>query len=371
MMYAVIAVLVLFLVIQVVSLWALFRPPTNSKYPSVDLPKISILLAARDEEKLILRSLKSIETLNYPKDCLQVLIGNDLSSDNTSNLITDFIRDKPNYTLVDIESNLGKSRGKANVLAHLAHQANGEFFFITDVDVELPSEWINELLNEFDTGVGIVSGTSTCAADKSIFSGLQSIDWLHFMGYIQSFANLGVACTSVGNNMAVRAKAYWETGGFEQIDFSITEDYKLFKEVTHRGWKWRTILTPGSLGLATHLDSWREMLHQRKRWLIGAGELPINWKALITLYGLFIPALTLMLFMNPIIALVIWSLKFIIQTVFVYQLAQMVGLKKYPLAEVFLYEFYVLFNTFVTAVFYFSPVKAVWKGRTYSHHDLN
>lgn len=363
-------IMLVFFAIQLVSLWAVFRSNRNPVQSFDPLPRVSLLLAARNEEQLIIRSLTAIAALDYPADKLEVLIGDDQSTDKTAALVNAFIADKPNFKLFSINKTLGKGRGKANVLAHLAHQASGAFYFITDVDVKLPSGWIHALLAQFTPHVGIVSGTSTCEPHKSLFSHMQSIDWLHFMGYIQSFANIGVGCTSVGNNMAVRAEAYWQTGGYEHIDFSITEDYKLFKEVTQRGWHWRTILNPESLGLAWHIPGWKEMLHQRKRWLIGARELPANWKFLIILYGLFVPALVVVFTLSVKIALVLWLLKFIIQSLYIRVLCKQVGLQKFGLFYLVVYEFYVLLNTLLTAFFYFLPVKSVWKGRQYSSKNL-
>ena len=174
------------------------------------------------------------------------------------------------------------------------------------------------------------------------------------MGYIQSFANIDVACTSVGNNMAVSAKAYWETGGYENIDFSITEDYKLFKEVTALGWGWETMLNPSSLGLAWYIPSVTEMWHQRKRWLIGAQELPLLWKSLIVLYGLFVPSLIGLAFMAPKHALSIWISKLFIQTMYIMILRSKVGLKPYGILNLIAYEFYVIVNTFAQqySIFY-------------------
>ena len=363
--------IIVFFSIQLISLFAINRPKPIVKVGSKELPKVSLLLAARNEEALIMRSLKAIEALDYPKDKIEVLIGNDSSTDRTEELVNTFIQDKDSYKLFQIDKNLGKARGKANVLAHLAKQASGEFYFITDVDVKLPQGWIKSLLQQFETPeVGIVSGTSTCEPNTSFFSTLQSIDWLHFMGYIQSFANIGVACTSVGNNMAVRSKAYWETGGYENIDFSITEDYKLFQEVTRLGWDWRTILDKDSLGLAWYIPKVLEMWHQRKRWLIGAKELPLNWKFMLILYGLFVPCLFYTFIQCVWFGLTIWFVKFVIQSIYIKVLCKKVGLKSFNLLELLVYEFYVLGNTLMTAIFYMLPIKSVWKGRIYHQKDL-
>jgi cellulose synthase/poly-beta-1,6-N-acetylglucosamine synthase-like glycosyltransferase len=359
-----------FFIIQLFSVATILTVPRKKKNPSKPQIKVSLLLAARNEEALIARSLDHILALDYPSNLLEIIVGNDQSSDRTKEIVQEYQKTHPQIQLHDVTSNVGKGRGKANVLAHLAHKATGEFFFITDVDVALPSAWIKEILAEFSEDVGIVSGTSTCERSDTLFSRMQSIDWLHFMGYMQSFANVGVGCTSVGNNMAVRSKAYWQTGGFENIPFSITEDYKLFEAVTNNGWQWRSVLTPASLGLAWPIGSVKEMLHQRKRWLIGAGDLPHLWKFLIVLYGLFIPGLIALFFVNPVLASQLWFAKFVIQTIYIHVLAQKVGLRSFSFLNLCFYELYVVLNTLATAVFYGLPIASVWKGRTYSKDNL-
>ena len=364
-------IFLVFFGIQLFSIWSVATHKTEEIKQRDAFPKVSLLLAARNEEKLIMRSLHAINALNYPKDKLEILVGNDASTDKTAELVADFIQDKPWFNLHQITETVGKGRGKANVLGQLAHHASGEIYFITDVDVKLPKNWILALLQEFDSEkVGIASGTTKCERG-GLFATLQAMDWLHFMGYIKAFANVGVGCTSVGNNMAVRAKAYWQTGGYENIDFSITEDYKLFKEVTTRGWEWRTIMGADSLGLAWHIPEVSEMLHQRKRWLIGARELPLNWKAMIVLYGLYVPALLFLLatgsWFGPVLVF-----KYFLQSMFIIILRKKVGRPAFDFVglHLFLYEFYVLANTFATAVFYFMPVKSVWKGREYNAQYL-
>lgn len=365
MIWVAVVILTIFFGIQVFSLVSILQHTDKKLEKRKDFPMVSILLAARNEEQLILRNLTAINVLNYPKDKLEILIGNDESTDNTAQLVTDFIQDKPHFQLFHIDKTVGKGRGKANVLGQLAHKASGEFYFVTDVDVKLPENWILALLQEFTEGVGLVSGTTKCERGN-LFATLQSIDWLHFMGYIKAFANAGVGCTSVGNNMAVRAEAYWQTGGYEEIDFSITEDYKLFKEVTSRGWQWRTIMGEDSLGLAWYIPSIKEMLHQRKRWLIGARELPLNWKGMIILYGLFIPVVLAVFWFNPRLAFAIWISKFLVQSVFIIFLCLAAERRPFSFLYLIVYEFYVILNTAATAIFYWLPIQSVWKGREYN-----
>lgn len=354
----------IFISIQIFSLWSIQNIHSCEITKQSELPKVSILLAARNEEKLILRNLKALEAQNYPKDKIEILIGDDQSTDKTSELIQNFIKDKPEFKLFYIDKNLGKGRAKANVLAHLAHNASGEYYFITDVDVKLPTDWILGMLEQFNSDVGIVSGTTKCERGNT-FATLQGVDWLHFMGYIKAFATRGIGCTSVGNNMAVRAEAYWQTGGYENIDFSITEDYKLFQEVTHRGWKWSNALNPQTLGLAYHIPKISELLHQRKRWLIGARELPLNWRAMLIIYGSFYPVLILAFITHPKLAWIVFALKLNLQTIFIYTLFKK-SERPYPRSITYLlYELYVWTMTLLTAIFFLLPVKMKWKGRKF------
>lgn len=366
-----IILLITFISIQIYCIFFINTKETKKLKTYNELPFVSVLLAARNEENTIIRCLQAFSQLDYPKDKIEFLIGNDDSQDNTKQLALDFAKNHNNFKIIDINNTLGKAAGKANVLAHLANIAKGDFFFITDSDVAVKPQWIKSLLSNFCDDVGIVSGTTTCKSGNFI-ENLQSFDWLHFMGYIKAFANADISCTSVGNNMAVRAKAYRQTGGYENIDFSITEDYKLFSEVTKRGWAWRNILDSQSLGLAIYISSLLELLHQRKRWLIGARELPLNWKTLIVIYGLFLPAILLVLFINPILAITLLLVKLGLQSFFIFLLLKKTELKlKTGIWFYIIYDVYLHLITVTTVIFYLLPLKSVWKGRKYGKKGLS
>lgn len=360
---------VLFIGVQIYTLVSLVFAEAKTTERKGDLPFVSILLAARNEEVRLDRCLQAMAELDYPKDRLEILIGDDQSTDCTFQVAQNFIEQHPEFRLFRIEGNLGKGRGKANVLAHLAHRANGEFLFITDADVQVPKEWVKGILKAFDSETGIVSGTTMCTREGYLGT-LQAVDWLHFMGYIKAFANTGMSCTAVGNNMAVRKEAYWQTGGFEELEFSITEDYRLFQAVTSMGWGWKTMLNRQTLGMALPIGSYVELLQQRKRWLIGARDLNWVWKGLLTLYASFSPVLLVLLYLNPRLALIAWAVKFCLQTAFITALSDAVGIRPFRLHHLVFYELFVVMNTFISVLFFILPFKTRWKGRLYRKQDL-
>ncbi|NJL14882.1 MAG: glycosyltransferase [Microscillaceae bacterium] len=121
-----------------------------------DCPKISILLAVRNEAAHVLKCLESLEGLDYPD--FEVWIGDDASTDETGRLVQEFIRMRPSFHYRHISTRLGQARGKANVLAHLAQKAQGEIWYFTDADTVLPKHWLDSVQHFEDQKVGILTG---------------------------------------------------------------------------------------------------------------------------------------------------------------------------------------------------------------------
>lgn len=358
--------LVVYVVVQLVLFIsvAATKPNAQIDLDEEGLPTVSVLLAVRNEEEHILQCLQALHELDYPQHKLQILIGNDQSDDQTKPLIKDFIYNKPVFSLIDINRQMGNAKGKANVLAHLAKQAKGSIWCITDADIVVNHEWVRELLRHFTTSqVGIVSGT-TLVHNRTFSGQLQGIDWLYFMGLIKGFDNAGIPCTAVGNNMAITRVAYESTGGYEELDFSVTEDFKLYAAVRKQGWKTINILTRNSLNVSAPIDSFMGLMHQRKRWLTGARELPFYWWLLFGLLASFMPALLVFAVYQPVLALQIWGIKWLLQSLFILMIQHKLGIRQ-NVFLVLLYELYAQVIAASSSLFFVLPVKVKWKKRNY------
>ena len=55
-----------------------------------ELPLITLLIAAYNEEAIILQKLKSVINTNYPLHKIKILVGSDASTDATNNIVTQF-----------------------------------------------------------------------------------------------------------------------------------------------------------------------------------------------------------------------------------------------------------------------------------------
>ncbi|MBB6611981.1 glycosyltransferase [Pontibacter sp. Tf4] len=327
-------------------------------------PRISILIAARNEEHSILRCLTAIEALNYPKDKIEVLIGNDASTDNTLAIVSNFIKDKPNYRCITITQTIGNTRGKANVLAQLAHHATTDYFFYTDADIAVPKNWVQTMLSALDEKVGVVTGITTITG-KHFFHKMQALDWLYALGLIQVVADVKLPVTTMGNNMLLRRQAYESVGGFEGIKFSITEDIAIFNEILSKGWEFRNIYNRDTLALSLPAGTFWQYMYQRKRWMSGSMHLPWYMAIIFILHSAYYPVLIpFWVHTSVAIMLGIFVLKLIFQSIFVRECLRRVNMTV-PWYYYILFELYLVVSSVILIIFFFIPVKTVWKGRRY------
>ncbi|MFL5728939.1 MAG: glycosyltransferase [Cytophagaceae bacterium] len=328
-----------------------------------ETPFVSVLLAARNEEKNIIECLDALAKLDYPSTHLEILVGNDHSEDITGTLASAFISDKSNFRLFNIGPNLGLARGKANVLAQLAHEAKGEFYFITDADIAVPKNWIREMLSYYKPGLGTISGFSLIK-DRSLLSSFQNLEWIFAFGMVKVSSEVNVPVSAVGNNMFITREAYWSTGGYENIPFSVTEDFELFRQTLKKGWGYKNLANEAVLAYSKPMTSFGRILSQRKRWMQGAVQLPWLMVSFLTVQALFLPFILATCIFYPVAGLCLWTAKLVLQNLFNYIFLKRIKQKTDILIYALPFEFYSGILS-VCLLIYFMIPGVRWKGREF------
>jgi cellulose synthase/poly-beta-1,6-N-acetylglucosamine synthase-like glycosyltransferase len=210
---------------------------------------------------------------------------------------------------------------------------------------------------------GIVTGI-TSVSEQSFFSKMQRIDWWLTLGMVKVLDDLGIAITSMGNNMLISREAYEKVGGFEGIPFSLTEDLEIAKKIKEHGYKGVHQVSPKNLIHTSAISGFIHLLQQRKRWMSGALSLPMYWQVLLLLQVLFFPFILFLLATMPVKGLILWVGKIIIQGIFLRVFSGYAG-QIIKIRELIIFEIYYLFISWSTIVYYFWPSKTNWKGRLY------
>jgi len=111
----------------------------------VDLPMVSVLLAAYNEEEVIEEKIKSTFKTNYPLANLELLIGSDASTDNTDRIIEKYTRLLPNVKF----KRFGGRTGKPTIIDDLKKDAKGDVLILTDANVFFDQDTIFQLVKHF------------------------------------------------------------------------------------------------------------------------------------------------------------------------------------------------------------------------------
>jgi cellulose synthase/poly-beta-1,6-N-acetylglucosamine synthase-like glycosyltransferase len=268
------------------------------------------------------------------------------------------------FRILPIQATLGLARGKANVLAHLTRAATTDYFFVTDADIAVPRTWVQGLLAHTAPGVGTVTGL-TLVEGPRLFDKLQGLDWLLSLGLVQVVSDLGQPVTAMGNNMLATRAAYEATGGYENLPFSVTEDYELFQATLRAGFGYRIIFRPEVLASSLPMPTLKGLLHQRRRWTRGVDGLPWWLRGGLLYYAGFYPALLALGWLaGPAAAGLVWLAKMLLQGMLAYFCFRRAG-RCAPLWLLPIFELYTIILTLTLTAFRLLPLSFEWKGRRY------
>lgn len=138
----------------ILKLFAKRKPEIQNQYSeNDDLPKVSILMAAFNEEEVIVKKIESIYNTKYPKNKLEVHVGSDNSTDNTNTLLEELSK---KYDSLYFQ-NFTERQGKPNIINQLYDKSKGEILILTDANVFLDPETIFNLVKYYkNEKIGLV-----------------------------------------------------------------------------------------------------------------------------------------------------------------------------------------------------------------------
>ena len=154
-------------------IWDKLSNAKNCYKTSEDLPGVSILIAAYNEEKFIKSRIENCFALDYPKDKLEIIIASDGSSDQTATIALDYTN--KGISLFDYK----ERRGKVNVLNETLPQTKYSIVVFSDANTHFKPDAIKNLVRHFgDEKIGCVVGRLQFVnAEGSSTADLEGIYW--------------------------------------------------------------------------------------------------------------------------------------------------------------------------------------------------
>jgi len=335
-------------------------------------PKVTILVAARNEERHLPACLDGLGQQTYPSELLQTIVINDQSTDRTRQIIINHKEQIPCLVLVDIIDEKDGLKGKMNALAQGMEQAEGEIILISDADCRLPKTWVSEMVSYFTEEVGLVGSLTVIdrpGKEFQFFDRIQTLDWFFLQAVASGTVGNRLPVSVLGNNFGFLKSAYDKIGGFRSIGFSLTEDMALLNTILKRTeYRIAYPLHKGSMIQSLPLNNFREFIQQRKRWLSGGLRATIwGWILMSTSFLAHLMVLINLCLLNLTTPFFIaFVLLTGIDLSLVWRLIVISGGKK--LVRYFMaFELFYYFYTLILSVAIFWPGKIYWKERSFNN----
>jgi cellulose synthase/poly-beta-1,6-N-acetylglucosamine synthase-like glycosyltransferase len=331
-------------------------------------PFVSVLIAARNEEDRLPACLQSLLNSTYPAGKFEILVIDDRSTDNTRLVAENFSRQNPHLRVIPIHQRLENLSGKASALCQGLEHARGEIILLTDADCRVPSNWMAQMAGYFTPGVGLAGGFTLLSEGNrkaSLFTSVQTLDWIYLLTIGAGAAGLGRPVSIIGNNFAFRRAAYEAVGGYQKIGFSIIEDFALMRAIDEQtDWQIVFPLDPQLAITSDPAKTWREFYEQRQRWAAGGKEAGGLAKAFLLAAFLGHLACLVAAFISTALAASCFFILAGADFLLLWQSTR--RLKRQELLRIFpLFEIYYFFYSFFFAPTVLLPARVRWKGVQY------
>lgn len=206
----------------------IFKRKKNVVADSDELPTVSILISAYNEEAVIERKIQNILEIDYPKEKLEVLIGDDGSADRTAEIVARYA--DQGITLVKAP----KNAGKAAMLNRLNSIAKNDILVLCDANTMFFPNVVRKLVQPFqDKKIGCACGHLILSDKSGSVLGRGESSYWDLESEIKKFE--GVLDRLIGGNgalYAIRRELYTEL----PVKKSVMDDFFIATKVLQKGY---------------------------------------------------------------------------------------------------------------------------------------
>ena len=227
-------------------------------------PFVSIVIPAYNEEKNIVTTLKSLTKLNYPKNKLEIIVVNDGSTDNTKNVVRQFISNNNAHHIQLINK---KNEGKGTALNKGLAISKGDFFVCLDADSIVTRDALKKILPHFtDENIVVVLPLLKVDKPKNLWQKMQWLEYIVNMFYKKLMSRLNCVHVSPGPFSVYRTNILKKVGGFDEKN--LTEDLEITLRLQSKNYRIVQLLDAEVFTIAP--KTFKELYNQRNRWYKGS-----------------------------------------------------------------------------------------------------
>ncbi|MEK6897328.1 MAG: glycosyltransferase [Nanoarchaeota archaeon] len=226
-------------------------------YADGELPSVSVIIPAYNEEETIEKTLKSVLKSDYPD--FDVIVIDDGSSDNTLKIARKFENEK-------VRVFHKENGGKGSALNFGLKLVRGKIVFTMDADTTVAKESMKNMVRFFkDDEIMCVSPAIIINKPRNILQRVQYMEYLLGLFLRKAFASLKSIYITPGAFSAYR-KSFFDKFGLYDVG-NPTEDLEMALRIQYKGYY--TENCPEAPVYTTAPSTFKELMIQRRRWYFG------------------------------------------------------------------------------------------------------
>lgn len=239
--------------------------------PSLTSPqiKISVIIAARDEEENIGNLLQALQAQTYPAALVEIIVVDDHSGDATAAIV----RQYANVRLLQLKEDSINSYKKKAIETGIG-AATGDFIVTTDADCTPPPRWL-ALIAAFkeEKNAVFIAAPVSISNNSSVVQIFQSMDFMVLQGITAAAVYRKNMSMCNGANLAYERKAFFAVHGFSGIDAIASGDDMLLmhKIAKQNPGKVHYLKSKEVIVITEPVKTWKAFFNQRIRWASKAG----------------------------------------------------------------------------------------------------
>ena len=238
-----------------------------------NFPFISVVVAARDEEKNIIHCIQSLLNQDYPIDKFEILIVDDFSTDNTAELVKKFETSETNLKYLSSTAKRHEKivvSYKREAIQTGINASKGQYILLTDADCIVPPSWITTFSEQFIKEDGVFIGGPVVISDEkpSLLTSFQGLDMIGMMVITGAGYQSGNQLLANGANMGFSKQVFNELGAYTQFPNKASGDdmFLLHHFHHHHPKSIRFLKTLSAIVVTQPEYAIKSLLRQRIRW---------------------------------------------------------------------------------------------------------
>jgi cellulose synthase/poly-beta-1,6-N-acetylglucosamine synthase-like glycosyltransferase len=275
----------IFVTLYMTSLLIFLWYPNKKKlyeHPSGKPIPVSIVMPCYNESKTLVEAIDSLMHLDYPKEMLEIIVVDDMSKDNSVEIVNQMIKKYPGKIRLIVNSR--NSGGAAEPTNIGVKAAKYDFVAVTDADSMPQSDALIKMIGflQHDKKVAAVTCAVMAKGNKTFMQRIQMLEYSIIAWNRKLLDCVDAVYVTPGPFAVYKKSALLEVGLFDTKN--LTQDIEIVWKLLSHGYIARMCLATRVYSETP--EKFRKWWKQRIRWNIGGTQCIVKYRKLIFKNGM-------------------------------------------------------------------------------------